>query len=120
MALWEAPITPTVTLEAEGMILQSTDGLRAGSSPISWTLLNGSGLVVGEEPVQRTTRSEETVMGSENFGSREEILTFQLLDYQRSAGYKCRRTEEHSPLTTMLHILYPVACTPPSTDPSLW
>jgi hypothetical protein len=120
MALWEAPITPTVTLESEGMILQRTGGLSAGSRPISWTLLTGSGLDVGEEPVQRTRISEETVMGPENFGSREEIFTFQLLDYQRSAGYKCSRKEGYSPLTTMLHILYPVAYTPLSTDPSLW
>jgi hypothetical protein len=47
MALCEAPITPTVTSESEGMILARTGGLRAGSRPISCTLFTGSGLDIG-------------------------------------------------------------------------
>lgn len=81
MALWEAPITATEIGVCEGMILARTGGLRAGSSPISWALVNGRGPDVGDEPVQRTRRSEVTVVGPENFSSSEEMLTVQFFDY---------------------------------------
>jgi hypothetical protein len=67
MALWDAPMTPMLALESEGMILVRTGGLRAGSSPISCTLVTGRGLDTGCDPVQRTRRSEDTVMGPEAF-----------------------------------------------------
>lgn len=35
MALWEAPMTPTVKGESFESILERRGGLRAGSSPIS-------------------------------------------------------------------------------------
>ena len=80
MALWEAPMTPMLVSESEGTILERTGGLRAGSSPISCTLVSGRGLDTGWDPVQKTRRSEDTVMGPEVFLSGEEILTLQFLD----------------------------------------
>lgn len=43
----------------------SSDGLRAGSRPISCMPLVGRGPVVGEEPVQRTRRSDEISDGED-------------------------------------------------------
>lgn len=65
MALWDAPITPTVTSESKGMTLARIGGLRAESRLISWTLGAGRALDTGEEPVQSTKRSEATVMEAE-------------------------------------------------------
>jgi len=76
MALWEAPITAMVLPESEGIILARSGGLRAGSRPISSTEVTGRGLVVGADPVQRTRRLDDTLMGSD-FSSLESILTFQ-------------------------------------------
>lgn len=47
MALCEAPITPMLISESEGIILESTGGLRAGSRPISCTLFTGRGRETG-------------------------------------------------------------------------
>lgn len=44
-------------------------GLRAGSRPISWMFLTGRGPVVGEAPLHRTNRSDETVSTPGNFSS---------------------------------------------------
>lgn len=60
--------------------MASRGGLRAGSSPMSIRLSTGSGLVVGDDPVQRTSRSAETIVGPGNFSSGELIVTLQLLD----------------------------------------
>lgn len=80
MALWEAPITPTVRGISEGRILASRGGLRAGSNPSSWNPETGRGPVAGLEPVQRTNKSEDTVVGPGNFSSGELIWTVQFLD----------------------------------------
>jgi hypothetical protein len=61
MALWEAPMTPTVTRELEGMILARRGGFSAGSSPISSKLETGNGPVDGEDPVHKTNKFEATV-----------------------------------------------------------
>lgn len=79
MALWEAPITATVTDSEDERILASKGGLRAGSKPISG-METGRGPVVGVDPVQRTRRLEEMVFGSGNFSSGELILTVQFPD----------------------------------------
>lgn len=62
------------------MILASSGGLSAGSSPISLISEMGSGPVVGEEPVHSTSIFEATVTDSLSF--LESNLTFQLLDYE--------------------------------------
>ena len=80
MALWEAPITPIVSGLSEGRSLERTGGLSAGSRPSSWKPDTGSGPVVGLDPVQSTSRFEETVVGPENFSSGELMFTDQLFD----------------------------------------
>jgi hypothetical protein len=67
-----------------GSMVDSRGGLRAGSSPISWRPLIGRGPVMGWEPVQRTSRLEDTVEVVD-FSSWALTLTFQLLDYWVSA-----------------------------------
>lgn len=62
------------------MILASSGGLSAGSSPISLMSETGSGPVVGEEPVHSTSIFEATVTGSLSFLDLN--LTFQLSDYE--------------------------------------
>lgn len=85
MALWEAPITPTVCASLLGRILARRGGFNAGSRPMSIRLSTGRGLVVGDAPVQRTSRSAETVVGPGNFSSGELIVTLQLFDLMLSA-----------------------------------
>lgn len=80
MALWEAPITPIVSGLSEGRSLARRGGLSAGSRPSSWKPDTGSGPVAGLDPVQRTNRFEEMVVGPENFSSGELILMVQLFD----------------------------------------
>jgi hypothetical protein len=58
---------------SEGRSVASRGGLRAGSNPSSWNPETGRGPVEGLEPVHRTRRSEETVVGPGNFSSGELI-----------------------------------------------
>jgi hypothetical protein len=44
-------------------------GFSAGSRPISWTVLTGRGPVVGDEPLHRTKRSDETDSAPGSFSS---------------------------------------------------
>ncbi len=85
MALWEAPMTATVTGSAEGRVVERRGGLRATSSGVSWIWDlegRGRGVVIGEEPVQRMRRFEETVRGSGsgNFSSGDVSVMVQCLD----------------------------------------
>jgi len=48
MALWEAPITPTVCASLLERILARRGGFNAGSRPMSIRLSTGRGLVVGD------------------------------------------------------------------------
>jgi hypothetical protein len=77
IALWDAPITATVTWEFEGSIFARSGGFSARSRQIPWIFVTGRGPVVGEEPVQSTRRSEDTVVGSEELVSGESIVTLQ-------------------------------------------
>jgi hypothetical protein len=61
------------------MVFRS-EGLSAGSKPISSMLETGRGPVVGDDPVQSTRRLEEIGVGPGNFSSAAFILTLQLLD----------------------------------------
>lgn len=47
---------------------------------MSVRLSAGSGRVVGDDPVHRTSRSAETVVGPGNFSSGELMVTLQLSD----------------------------------------
>lgn len=51
-------MTPTVTDLSLGRVDDKIGGLRAGSNPISVGVVIGSLEVVGDDPVQRTSRSE--------------------------------------------------------------
>ncbi len=69
------------------MVLERRGGLSATSSGVSWISVLvedeiGSGPVVGEEPVQRTRRFEETVRGSGsgNISSGDVRVMVQFLD----------------------------------------
>lgn len=105
MALWEAPITPTVTGESEERVLDRRGGLSAGSRPISVKLDTGRGPVVGEAPVHRTSSFEVT-----DTGDVSELCllglnsTFQLFDYGavRCMGHNGRL--ENIPRTKMRSI----------------
>ncbi len=85
MALCEAPITPTVCCSVEGSILARRGGFKAGSSPISLISVTGRGPVVGDEPVHKTSRSEEIVEGPGNFSSGDVTVTLQLSVWLLSA-----------------------------------
>ena len=77
MALWEAPITATVVAASFGRIRERRGGFKAGSRPISWMLVMGSGPVDGAEPVQSTSMFDMTCKGSGYSPSGELILTSQ-------------------------------------------
>ena len=71
IALWEAPITPIVRGLSDGRSFERRGGFRAGSRPSSWNPDTGRGPVAGLDPVQRTSRFDEIVVGPGNFSSGE-------------------------------------------------
>jgi len=79
MALWEAPMTAIVDGVSFGIMVESSGGLSAGSSPISSIPVTGRGPVMGWEPVQRTSMLESN-LSLVDFPPGGLTATFQLLD----------------------------------------